>query len=95
MANHAIAATRGRSGRVSDWWPSFRSAEGASSAIKMAAPSANYCLRMPKFEEMRGNRERFLSAAAALGLVPVRVQAFSAEGGEEMIEIVRLAPAAP
>lgn len=93
-ANHAIAATRGRSGRVSDWWPSFRSAEGASSALRMAAPSALYCLRMPEFEEMRGNRGRFLEAAAALGLAPVRVQAFTAEGGDEMIEIVRLKPAA-
>lgn len=95
MGNHAIAATRGRSGRVSDWWPSFRSAEGARSAIRMAAPSALYCLRMPEFEEMRGNRGRFLEAAAALGLAPVRVQAFTTEGGDEMIELVRLEPAAP
>jgi hypothetical protein len=35
---------------------------------------------------------RFLDAAAAHGLVPVRVHAFSNESGDEMIEIVRLVP---
>jgi hypothetical protein len=39
---------------------------------------------------MRGNRSRFLDAAAAHGLVPVRVHAFTNESGDEMIEIIRL-----
>jgi hypothetical protein len=95
MGNHAIAVTRGRSGRMGDWWPSFRSVEGARSAIQVAAPSALYCLRMPRFETMRGNRGRFLDAAAAAGLQPRRVKVILSETGAEMIEIVRLVPAVP
>jgi hypothetical protein len=39
---------------------------------------------------MRGNRSRFLDAAAAHGLVPVRMRAFTDESGDEMIKLVRL-----
>ena len=94
MANQAIAAIRGRSGRLSDSWPRFRSADSASGEIRLAEPSALFCLRMPGFETMRGNRGRFLDAAAAHGLVPGRVRAFTNESGDEMIELVRLVPVA-
>jgi hypothetical protein len=94
MANHAIAVTRGRSGRIADAWPSFLSDTGAAEALGRHGTAALYCLRMPGFENMQGNRDRFLKAAAALGLAPVRVAAFANEGGTDMIELVRLVPAA-
>jgi hypothetical protein len=94
MANHAIAVTRGRSGRIADAWPSFLSDTGAAEALGRYGTDALYCLRTPQFEEMRGNRDRFGAAAAALGLVPVRVAAFANEQGTDMIELVRLVPAA-
>ena len=95
MANHAIATTRGRRQDLSDEWPSFLADGGATEAVRRHGASALYCLRMPQFENMRGNRERFLNAAAELGLAPVRMQVFSTEGGDEMIELVRLVPTAP
>jgi hypothetical protein len=94
MANHAIAVTRGRSGRIADAWPSFLSDTGAAEALGRYGTDALYCLPMPDFENMRGNRDRFLGAAAALGLAPVRVAAFANECGTDMIELVRLVPAA-
>ncbi len=94
MANHTIATTRGRRQDLSDAWPSFLTDDGALDALRRHGTAALYCLRMPRFESMRGNRDRFLAAAAALGLAPVRVQSFKTEGGDEMIELVRLVPAA-
>jgi len=92
MANHAIAATRGQSGRLSDAWPVFRSESAAIEALRRHGTRCLYCLRMPVSEAMRGNRERFLAAAATLGLEPSRVAAFESEQGSEMIELVRLLP---
>ncbi len=94
MANQAIALTGGRSGRIADEWTAFLTQESAEDLLRAGDVSTLYCLRMPQFEEMRGNRDRFLGAAAALGLAPVRVAAFANEGGTDMIELVRLVPAA-
>jgi hypothetical protein len=94
MANHAIALTRGRSGRIADEWTAFLTQESARDLLRAGDVSTLYCLRMPQFEEMRGNRDRFCAAAAALGLVPARVSAFANEQGTDMIELVRLVPAA-
>lgn len=92
MANQAIATTRGRRADLIDAWIPLRSDGGALETVRRHGTSAIYALRMPKFEEMRGNRERFLNAAAELGVAPVRLDAFTAEGGEEMIELLRLEP---
>jgi hypothetical protein len=94
MANQAIALTRGRSGRIADEWTAFLTEESAQDLLRAHDVSTLYCLRMPQFEEMRGNRDRFLGAAAVLGLTPTRVAAFATEGGTDMIELVRLVPAA-
>jgi hypothetical protein len=95
MANQAIVTTRGRRQDLSDAWPSFLADDGARETLRRHGNSALYCLRMPKFESMRGNRDRFLNAAAERGLAPVRVQVFTNERGDEMIELIRLVPAAP
>jgi len=95
MGNQAIAVTRGRTGRIADGWPWFTSEHGAANALRQYGRSALFCLRMPSFETMTGNRDRFLTAAAYLGLGPTRVEVFMSERGGEMIEVVRLEPLAP
>jgi hypothetical protein len=94
MANQAIATTRGRRQDHSDAWPSFLNDDGALHMLRRHGTAALYCLRMPNFESMHGNRDRFLKSAAALGLAPTRVAVFASEGGTDMIEILRLVPAA-
>jgi hypothetical protein len=93
MSNQSIAVTRGRSGRLVDAWPSFHSEIGAVEGLRHHGTWSLYCLRMPAFEAMHGNRTRFLGAASDLRLVPLRVAVFANETGAEMIEVVRLLPA--